>query len=224
MTDISIFIAFGAGILSFLSPCVLPLIPSYLSLLLGEYAEDKSKKEILLPALTFITGFSLVFILFGLSASFIGQLLLENIVFLRKLSGIIVIILGLHLSGVIKIKSLYQGGGGNFTGSQNKYLRGLLMGFAIALAWTPCVGPILSSILIYAGTSQTLFKGGILLAFYSLGFALPFLLTAFFLRQLLPRLKKINLYLPIIQIITGIFLVILGVLIYIDYLKLLTIS
>ncbi len=223
MTDISIIIAFGAGMLSFLSPCVLPLIPSYFSLLLGEYAENKSKREILPPAITFIAGFSIIFILMGLSASFIGQLLLKNIIFLRKLGGIIIILLGFHLTGLFKIKPLYQNKGFSFTGNQNKYIRGLLMGFTMGLAWTPCVGPILSSILVYAGTSQTLLKGGLLLAFYSLGFALPFLLTAFFLGKLLPRFRKLNRYLTVIQVITGIILILLGILIYIDYLQIITV-
>lgn len=182
------------------------------------------KKELLIPALTFIDGFSLVFILLGLSASFIGQKLLRNIVFLRKLSGIIVIVMGIHLTGLIKIKSLYQEKRMTFSTSQNKYLRGLLMGFAMAMAWTPCIGPILSSILIYASNSETLLQGGLLLVFYSLGFAIPFLLTAFFLEKLLPRFQKLNRYLPGIQVVTGVLLIILGILIYMDYLKILNIS
>lgn len=212
-TDISILIAFGGGLLSFLSPCVLPLIPSYLSLLMGDYAEEKGKINLVFSSLIFILGFSLVFIVLGLSASFIGQLLLKNLDILRKISGIAVTILGLHLSGIIKITFLYQEKGLKLK-SKNKYLRPLIMGLALAFAWTPCIGPILSSILIYAGTQEGLFQGGILLAFYSLGLAIPFFLTALFLEQFLPRFKKLNPYLPFLQKVAGLLLIILGILIF----------
>lgn len=220
--NISIFIAFGAGLLSFLSPCVLPLIPSYLTLLIGDFAEEKGKKDVIIPALIFIFGFSIIFITLGLSASYLGQLLLSNLVILRKASGILVIILGLHLTEIIKIKALYQERGFHFGQNLNKYLRSLVMGFALALAWTPCIGPILSSILIYASTSQTIWQGGLLLAFYSLGFAIPFFITAIFINWILPKFKKINPYLPTIQKITGLLLIVLGILIYTNYIQVLS--
>lgn len=220
--NISILIAFGGGLLSFLSPCVLPLIPSYISLLIGDYAKEGGKIRLIIPSLIFITGFSTVFILLGLSASFIGQFLLKNIGILNKISGLLILILGLHLSGLIKFDFLYREKGFELK-NNNRYLRPLIMGFALAFAWTPCVGPILSSILIYAGTQQTLIQGGILLAFYSMGFALPFLLTAFFLDWVLPKLKKVNYYLPILQKAAGVLLIILGILIFMNYFQLLTI-
>lgn len=218
--EISIFIAFGAGLLSFLSPCVLPLIPSYISLLIGDYAENIKRKNIIIPALIFILGFTVIFILLGLSASLIGQFLLKNLNILKKLSGLAVIILGLHLSGIINFKFLYREKKLDIS-SSNKLIRPLILGFALALAWTPCIGPILSSILIYAGTSQTILQGGILLAFYSMGFALPFIVTALFLEWILPRFKKINPYLPLIQKIVGILLIILGILIFTNYFQIL---
>lgn len=220
--EISVFIAFGAGLLSFLSPCVLPLIPSYLSLLMGDYAEESGKKNIIIPALIFILGFTSIFIFLGLSASYLGQFLLKNLNILKKISGAAIILLGLHLSGIIKFKFLYQEKKMEIKNS-NKYLRPLIMGLALALAWTPCIGPILSSILIYAGTSQTTLQGGILLAFYSLGFALPFMLTAIFLDWFLPKFKKINPYLPIIQKAAGILLIILGILIFTNYFQILSV-
>ena len=212
-TELSILIALGGGLLSFLSPCVIPLIPSYLSILMGDYTGEKGKSRLLISSLLFILGFSLVFIVLGLSASFIGQFLLRNLNLFRKISGILVFVLGLHLSGLIKINFLYREKCLELK-SKNIYLRPLLMGLALAFAWTPCIGPILSSILIYAGTQEGLFQGGILLAFYSLGFALPFFLTALFLDHLLPRFKKINNYLPIIQKVAGLLLIILGLLIF----------
>jgi len=217
--EISLLIAFSGGLLSFLSPCVLPMIPSYFSLLMGDYAQNKKNKNIILPAMFFIIGFSIIFILLGISASYLGQLLLKNIALLRKISGIIVIIMGFHLTGIITIKSLYREKGLTISQNMNIYLRALVMGIAMAFAWTPCVGPILSSILIYAGTSQTVLQGAVLLTLYSLGFALPFFLTAIFLDWLLPKFKQLNSYLPLIQKITGIFLIILGILIYTNQLQ-----
>ena len=215
-TDVSILIALTGGLLSFFSPCVLPLIPSYLSMLMGDYAEDKGKINLIFSSLLFISGFSLVFIALGLSASLLGQFLLKNLYILRKISGIAVFILGLHLSGLIRISFLYREKGLELK-SRNRLLRPLIMGLALAFAWTPCIGPILSSILIYAGTREGLFQGGLLLAFYSLGFALPFFLAALFLEQALPRLKKLNRYLPLIQKIAGFLLMILGLLIFTNY-------
>ncbi len=220
--NLSLFIAFSGGFLSFLSPCVLPMIPSYLSLLLGNYAEEKGKESIIFAAILFITGFSAIFILLGISASFLGQILLQNIVLLRKISGIIIIILGFHLSGLFTINALYRGKNFSIPENMNIYFRAPIMGIAMAFGWTPCVGPILSSILLYAGTGKTVFTGGLLLGFYSLGFALPFLLTAIFLEQVLPKFKKINPYLPLVQKIAGIFLIILGILIYFNYLQIFT--
>lgn len=216
--NVSVLIAFGAGLLSFLSPCVLPLIPSYISLLLGEYADQNGKRYIILPALLFITGFSTIFISLGLSASMLGQLLLKNLVILRKTSGIFVIIMGFQLMGIIKLKSFYKEKRLDINGN-NKFLRPVFMGFAMALAWTPCIGPILSSILVYAANSQSLIQGGVLLTFYTLGFAIPFLLTAIFFNWLLPGLKKVNPYLPFIQKIAGILLIIIGFLIYTNYIQ-----
>ena len=218
--DLSIFIAFGGGLLSFFSPCILPLIPSYLTLLIGDFAAEKGKKNIIIPAVSFILGFSIVFILMGLSASFLGKILLSNMVLLRKIGGIIVIILGLHLANIIKISSLYQQKGGQINKNVNSHLRAPIMGISMAFAWTPCVGPILSSILIYAGTSSTIWQGGLLLSFYSLGLAVPFLLTALFFNWFLPGFKKINPYLNTVQKVTGILLIILGILIYIGYIAL----
>lgn len=216
--DISIFIALGAGLISFFSPCVLPLVPSYISLLLGEYAETGGKKKLLFSSLIFVAGFSLVFIILGLSASFIGQLLLKNINILNKIGGLLIVILGAHLSGIINIKFLY-GEKGFELKNKNRLLRPLIMGFTLAFAWTPCVGPVLSTILIYAGTKQTILQGGVLLAFYSLGFAIPFLLSALSLDWILPGFKKINPYLPFLQKLAGVLLILLGILIFTNYLQ-----
>jgi cytochrome c-type biogenesis protein len=216
-TDISIFIAFSAGILSFFSPCVLPLIPSYITFLVGDYTkqdESYNRFQLVGPAVIFIIGFSFVFIALGLSASFLGKIFLKNQNLMRKIGGILVVILGLHVSGVFKIKALYRQKGFEMPKDLNKYLRALVMGIALAFAWTPCIGPILSSILVYASTNQNILQGGLLLAVYSMGFAIPFLLVAFFMNWFLPHLKKINPYLPIVEKITGVLIIIIGILVY----------
>ena len=137
--DLSFAIAFSAGLLSFLSPCVLPLIPSYLAFLLGDYSDQKQDKESysILPALIFIAGFTLIFILLGLSATFLGRFLLRNQAILRRISGIIIIIFGLHISGIIKLKWLYYEKKLDIAKKSNKYLQSFILGIGIALAWTP---------------------------------------------------------------------------------------
>ena len=162
--DLSFAIAFSAGLLSFLSPCVLPLIPSYLAFLLGDYSDQKKedKSYSIVPALIFIAGFTVIFILLGLSATFLGRFLMRNQAVLRKISGIVIIIFGLHISGIIKLKWLYYEKKLNITKRSNKYVQSFILGVGIALAWTPCIGPILSSILILAGNSQNLMTGGLL--------------------------------------------------------------
>lgn len=222
--DLSLFIAFSAGLLSFLSPCVLPLIPSYLAFLLGDYTDQKqkNKKYSILPAIIFILGFTLVFILLGLSATFLGKFLLRNQAILRKISGVIIIIFGLHISGIIKLKWLYYEKKLSITPKSNKYLQSFVLGLGIALAWTPCIGPILSSILILAGNSQNIFAGGFLLLVYSTGFALPFLITALAAKKILPAIKKMNKYLNYINIVSGILIIILGLLVYTNNLNFIT--
>ena len=214
--NISILIAFSAGTLSFFSPCVLPLIPSYITFLIGDYSKQKKYKkgELIIPALFFILGFTSIFTLLGLSASYLGKILLQNQSIFRKAGGIFVIILGLHVSGIFKIKSLYRQKKFDIPKNINKFLRSFIMGIALAFAWTPCVGPILSSILIYAGSSQSMMTGALLLLFYSFGFALPFLGVALFMNWFLPKFKKINPYLPLLEKITGILIIIIGILVY----------
>ncbi len=222
--DLSLLIAFSAGLLSFLSPCVLPLIPSYLAFLLGDYTDQKKKDKnySILPALIFILGFTLIFILLGLSATFIGKFLLKNQVILRKISGVIIIIFGLHISGIIKLKWLYYEKKLSITRKSNKYLQSFILGLGIALAWTPCIGPILSSILIVASNSQNLLAGGFLLLIYSAGFALPFLVTALAAKKILPAIKKMNKYLNYINIASGILIIILGILVFTNNLNFIT--
>lgn len=215
-SNISLIIAFTAGLLSFISPCILPLIPSYIVFLIGDYSLQKkaNQRYSIIPAFLFVAGFTLVFILLGLSATFIGGFLIKNQAILRKVSGLVIIFFGLHISGVIKFKWLYQEKKLAFSSISNKYIQSIALGIGLALAWTPCIGPILSSILIMAGNSQNILTGGLLLLFYAAGLAIPFLITALGAKKILPAIKKLNKYLKYINIVSGILIIILGILIY----------
>ena len=167
--------AFLAGILSFLSPCVLPLVPGYVSLISGATVEDLQSEDrrmlgtVMLHSLTFILGFSVVFIALGAVATSIGQLANEYHHILAKVAGVIVIIFGLHLTGLLKIKALYADKRLHDVKGSSSAWGSFAVGFAFAFGWTPCIGPILATILVFAGAQETLFKGVFLLAVYSLG-------------------------------------------------------
>ncbi len=220
--------AFLAGILSFLSPCVLPLVPGYVSLISGATVEDLQSDNrrllgtVMLHSLTFILGFSVVFIALGAVATSIGQLANEYHHILARVAGVIVIIFGLHLTGLLKIKALYADkrlhevkGGSSAWGS-------FAVGFAFAFGWTPCIGPILATILVFAGAQETLFKGVFLLAVYSLGLAVPFLLTSLGVDRFLGFYGKFRRHLHTVEVISGVLLIAVGVLIFMNNLKLLS--
>lgn len=220
--------AFLAGILSFLSPCVLPLVPGYVSLISGATVEDLQSPErrmlrtVMLHSVTFVLGFSVVFIALGAVATGIGQVVNEYHSLLSKIAGIIVIIFGLHLTGIWKIKALYADkrmhdvkGGSSAVGS-------FAVGFAFAFGWTPCIGPILATILVLAGAQQTVLKGIVLLAVYSLGLAVPFLLTSLGVDRFLSFYGRFRRHLHTVEVISGILLIAVGVLIFLNNLRLLS--
>jgi cytochrome c-type biogenesis protein len=220
--EVNLLIAFGAGLASFFSPCILPLIPTYITYLSGvslnEVKSDSGineiKMKLYLNSIMFIMGFSLIFILLGMSATFFGRFLLQNQPIVRKISGIIVVIFGLHMAGLIKIPLFYREKKVNYQPKKVTALNSFLLGMAFSAGWTPCIGPILSSILIYASSSQTVWLGGGLLAVYSLGMAIPFLLTTLFISYISKYLSKLNKHLNKISIVSGTLLVIMGILIY----------
>ncbi len=227
--SVSYLVAFGAGLASFLSPCVLPLIPVYVSYLSGSSLEDLSRPgrnqglgRVRLNALSFVLGFSVVFVALGLSASTIGQLLLRHQVLVRKLSAVLVVLFGLQMSGLLKIGLLEREKRLEYRAGQASAGSSFLTGMAFSLGWTPCVGPILSSILLVAGTGPTVWYGVRLLAVYSAGLAVPFLLTALFLGWSLRRLPKLHAYLPAIAVVGGILMIAFGILLYFDGLTLIT--
>jgi cytochrome c-type biogenesis protein len=228
--DISLFLAFAAGLLSFISPCVLPLVPSYVTYITGltleELTSQTDRKQVrsivIANSLLFIAGFSAVFIAFGASASLVGQLLITYQDFIRKLGGILIVIFGLYVIGVLKFKFLSTEKRMHFTARPTGYIGSFLIGVAFAAGWTPCVGPILGTILVYAGTSDSMLKGVELLASYSLGIALPLFMSSLAVDSFLNYFKKVRGYLYGVSVVSGVFLVLVGVMIYTNSLTILT--
>ena len=217
MTEL--FIAFGAGLISFLSPCVLPLIPGYIAFISGSTFNELLEKKInLIPIIYFTLGFSIIFIIFGMAATFVGQLLLKNSNELRIIAGLIIIIFSLHIIGLIKLEFLnYEK---KYYSKNKKGLFGsLLMGMAFAFGWTPCIGPILGSILILASTEESINKGILLLSFYSLGLAIPFILSGYLFQKFITISKNLKKRMNLITKLGGSLLLITGILIITNQLQ-----
>ncbi|MDA7783483.1 cytochrome c biogenesis protein CcdA [Candidatus Pelagibacter sp.] len=219
---IELLIAFGAGLISFLSPCVLPLIPGYISFITGNSLNEllESKKINIRPLILFTLGFSFVFIIFGAAASYLGQVLLQNSETLRIIAGLIIIIFSLQLIGIININFL------NFekkiyTQKNNNIWFSFIIGMAFGFGWTPCIGPILGSILALASTEETVFKAIILLSFYSLGLAIPFILSGYLMQRFLIFSKNFKKNINFVTKGGGVILLITGVLILTNQLQIL---
>ncbi|MDA0311213.1 MAG: cytochrome c biogenesis protein CcdA [Gemmatimonadetes bacterium] len=214
--DISIFIAFTAGIFSFLSPCVLPLVPSYLTLVTGMSLEDLqgglNRKATFFHSLLFVLGFSTIFILLGASASFLGQFFRHYEIWIARIGGSVIIILGLHLAGVFKLAPLMREKRFHFNDKPAGYLGTFGVGMAFGAGWTPCIGPILGAILTLGFSQDTVWASVGLLTVYSAGLALPFLLASLALDQFLQVFKRFRTWIPIVEKASGIMLIVLGVL------------
>jgi cytochrome c-type biogenesis protein len=215
-THITVGIAFLAGLVSFVSPCVLPLVPAYLSLLTGESVEDlkaastgAARAETLAHATAFVAGFSLIFIALGLSASAIGGVLDANRRLIAQIGGVLVVVLGLHMMGMIRIPWLMMDARVHLRSDQATYWTSGLVGMAFAAGWSPCIGPILAGILAIA-SQQHSGQAALLLAFYCLGLAVPFLIAAGALGAVLPLLNRIKPALRAIEFGAGAFLVVVG--------------
>lgn len=227
-SELSLGIAFVAGLASFLSPCVLPLVPIYLAQLVGQsiYQAPGSTQEVLksrrlatfLHAATFVTGFTLAFIALGATASTLGSFLQDHAVLLRHIGGIILVVIGLHLAGLLKLPFLLWQKRFDYHPARPGYPASLLIGVIFAIAWSPCIGPILGSILVLAANAATLQQGVYLLLAYSLGLGVPFMLLGLGLNQVSRILKWLRPHLGKIEIATGILMVIVGVLIFFNLL------
>jgi len=209
------FLAFGAGFISFLSPCVLPLIPGYISYISGESLGDivEKQKKIILKTVLFSLGFSLVFISFGATASLIGNILLENSNTLRIIAGIIIIIFSLQLIGILNLNFLNQEKRFQTKNYSNNLFFPVLVGAAFGFGWTPCIGPVLGSILTLAAVESSIGKGILLLSFYSLGLAIPFILSGYGISKFLAFSKNFRKNIKIVSITGGVILLITGILI-----------
>ena len=215
-----LFIAFSAGLISFLSPCVLPLIPGYISYISGSSLNEliEKKNVNLIPIVLFTVGFSIVFIVFGAASTFLGQVLLQNSYELRLVAGLLIIILSLHIIGLINLKFLNYEKRIQANVKKNFYSP-ILIGMAFAFGWTPCIGPILGSILVLAATEESVNKGIFLLILYSLGLALPFILSGYLIQKFLIFSKNFRKNINIVSKIGGIILLITGILILTNQLQ-----
>ncbi len=230
-SHVTLFAALSAGFLSFISPCVLPLVPSYVSYITGlsleqlmdVSARQRFRQTILLNSFLFIAGFSSVFIAFGASASLVGQVLYAYQDLIRKIGAVLMMVFGLSLLGVLKWNVMMTE---RRLFSLNHrplgYMGSFLIGTAFAAAWTPCVGPVLGSILAYASTTESMSSGILLLAFYSLGLGIPFLATALSVDRFLNYFQKARYYLRGVSVVSGVCLILVGVLLYMDSFALLT--
>ncbi len=230
MESVSFSIALGAGILSFLSPCVLPLLPSYLSFitgmsvdeLMGRKGNSRTKRVIMIHSLMFILGFSLVFILLGASASLLGEALVKYQVWISRIGGAFIVLLGIQFTGLINLNFFQKERKLHLKEKPMGYLGSSLVGITFAAGWTPCIGPILASILFYASTTSSISSGIALLAVYSAGFALPFFFASWGLESFLKRYQRFKKYLRGISVISGMFLIGVGILLMTNYFLILT--
>ena len=215
-TSVGVLIAFTAGVFSFLSPCVLPLVPSYLTFVTGMSLEDLqggvNRKATFVHASLFVLGFSLIFVLLGASASFLGQFFRQYEVWIARIGGGIIILLGLHMAGVFRWTALMRERRVHLNDKPAGYLGTLGVGMAFGAGWTPCIGPILGAILTYGFSQDTMWAGVGLLSVYSLGLAVPFLLAALALDRFLQTFKRFRHWIPIVEKASGILLIFLGLL------------
>lgn len=223
-TELSFIAVFLAGAASFLSPCVVPLMPVYLSYLTGSSVEEleqdprKLRRRVLVQSAGFLLGLLIVFSLLGLTATAVGQFLAVNSLFFKRISGMLLIVFGLFHGGFIKISWLNRERKFRIKAGNPRFIHSVLIGMVFSFGWTPCIGTVLGAILVVAANSLTLTDGIWLLAVYSLGFSLPFLMTALFLSEILKKLENSGRFFDIIKKATGILIVLAGVLILTNWL------
>jgi cytochrome c-type biogenesis protein len=224
--NVTVLSAFVAGLLSFLSPCVLPLIPSYMTYITGlsfsdlqaEHPSHKVRQTTIFHSLVFVAGFTTVFVLLGASATFIGGVISEHMGAIRKVGGVLIVLFGVHVTGLVPLHFLMGEKRVNIHRKPAGYIGTYAVGLAFAAGWTPCIGPILASILMVAATEETVNKGIVLLLAYSLGLGIPFLLASLAMHSFIATFNRFKKYIRVFEITTGLFLVLVGVLIFFDYL------
>lgn len=225
--EVTYFGAFIAGLLSFLSPCVLPLIPSYITYITGlsfvdlqnEHPSHKIRQTTMLHSLAFILGFTVVFALLGASATYLGSFLNQHAGFLRKAGGILIALLGIHVSGLVPINLLMGEKRITLHRKPAGFAGTFLVGVAFAAGWTPCIGPILATILMVAATEENVYRGIVLLLIYSLGLGIPFFFSSLAMHQFIVAFQRFKKYIRLFEICTGLFLILIGITIYFNWLS-----
>ena len=215
--DVSWGAAFGFGFLSFFSPCILPLIPVYIMYLTGISVESELEEKrifALKRTLGFVLGFTIIFMIMGTSASFIGKLFVKNKLIFSRISGVLIIVFGLNMLGILNLKFLNMEKRMKSPKKITNWFSSVVMGMAFAAGWTPCFGPVLAAILVYAGNSDTVLKGSLLLLVYSIGMAIPFLLTSLFIGTFSKFLERGEKWMKYIPKIGGLIMIIFGLLIF----------
>ena len=217
--SIGIVIAFTAGLLSFLSPCVLPLVPSYVTFITGLSVEDvsKTRRTALIHASLFIAGFTIIFMLLGAGATTLGYVVKSQRVWLARIGGALIIVFGLYLVGALNIGFLARERRVHLANKPVGYLGSVLVGIAFGAGWSPCIGPILGAILTYTASEADLQRGMVLLFTYSMGLAVPFLVAAFAVEWFLKTFQKFKRYLGYVQKVAGVLLIIVGILMITNY-------
>jgi len=214
---VSFLFAFSAGFLTFLSPCILPLIPAYISYITGisfdEFKEENKdiRKKTVIHSLLFVLGFSFVFVTLGASASYLGKLLITYRAMISRIGGVIVIIFGFYIMGLLRLDFLNKEKRFKFKPQRDSKLGSVLLGITFAAAWTPCIGPVLGSILTLAATKEKIFEGIWLLSIYSFGIAIPFIISAILINSFLSYFVKIKRYMFIVKFICGLLLILIGI-------------
>ncbi|GBD92795.1 thiol:disulfide interchange protein DsbD precursor [bacterium BMS3Abin05] len=230
MEHLNLLTAFLAGIISFLSPCVLPLVPAYMSFISGISFQDMTTegrrtgelKRIMLKSIVFILGFSFVFVLLGATATYLGRFLLSNMHIITKIAGVVIIIFGLHTARVFQIPFLNYEKRFHTSGSELSYIGTFTLGLAFAFGWSPCIGPILAAILAIASVQHTVLKGVYLLFLYSLGLGIPFFLTGIATNSFLRLFSGVKKHFKTVEIVSGIFLIVIGVMFFFNWFTILS--
>ncbi|WP_353096551.1 cytochrome c biogenesis protein CcdA [Tissierella praeacuta] len=215
--NVSIPMAFAAGFISFFSPCIFPLIPAYIMYITGANMENELEEKRLFAlsrTIGFVLGFTIIFMIMGTSASFLGKLFIRNKELFSKISGVLIILFGLNMMGILKLKFLDIERRAKAPKKITNWFSSILMGMAFAAGWTPCFGPTLGSILIYAGGVGTVSKGVYLLFIYSIGMGIPFILTALFINIFTKFMEKADKFLKYVPIISGLIMVVFGLLVF----------
>jgi cytochrome c-type biogenesis protein len=213
--------SFGAGLVSFLSPCVLPLVPGYISIISGSSLDQlKTRSDdanlyrtVLMNSIMFIVGFSITFILLGATATWVGQVLLSRRKLVDEIAGLVLIVFGIHLMGIVKLNFLYKDKRFHSIEKPRGFFGSLVLGFAFAFGWTPCIGPILAGIMTIASTKETVAEGMLLLAVYSAGLGIPFLLTSIALNKFLAFYGRFKRHFHAVEVASGVLVIAIGVLV-----------